>query len=89
MTLKDDKSALEEMFEMFGINDILKFLEGKPEFVKKFSEMNLQKKESRLVINMPEWLKKVLQEKASQKGVSMNEIVRVAVIEYLSKEKTT
>jgi hypothetical protein len=77
--------ALEEMFEMFGINDILKFLESKPELVKKVSEMNLQKKESRLVINMPEWLKMVLQEKATQKGVSMNEIVRVAIIEYLSK----
>lgn len=87
MAKKDKKSALEEMFEMFGINEILKFLEGKPEFIRKVSEMGRQKKESRLVINMPEWLKIVLQEKAKQDGMSMNEIVRVAVIEYLSKEK--
>jgi hypothetical protein len=89
MGKKDDKFTMDDFFEMFGINDILKFLEGKPEFVKKVSEMRGQKKESRLVINMPEWLKMVLQEKAKQKGVSMNELVRVAVIEYLSKEKTT
>jgi hypothetical protein len=89
MGKKDDKFTMDDFFEMFGINDILKFLEGKPDLAKKVSEMRGQKKESRLVINMPEWLKNGLQEKAKQKGVSMNEIVRVAVIDYLSKEKTT
>ena len=89
MGKKEDKFTMDDFFEMFGINDILKFLEGKPEFVKKVYQMSGQKKESRLVINMPEWLKNGLQEKAKQSGMSMNEIVRVAVIEYLSKEKKT
>lgn len=87
MAKKDDKFTMDDFFEMFGINDILKFLEGKPDLAKKVSEMRGQKKESRLVINMPEWLKNGLQEQAEQKDMSMNQIVRVAVIEYLSKEK--
>lgn len=53
--------------------------------IKEASEMSLQKKEERLVINLPAWLKERLKKKSDRTGQSMNEIIRIALTEYLSK----
>ncbi len=55
--------------------------------VKQASQMSLQKKEQRLVINMPEWLKDRLIKISKRKGVSMNEIIRQALVEYLLEQE--
>lgn len=88
MKKKDDKVFdMDEFFDMFGINDISDFLFGKPKAIKGISELSMQKKGNRLVINLPEWLKALLKRKAEKEGLSMNETVRVALIEYLTKEE--
>ena len=53
--------------------------------IKDASKMSLQKKEERLVINLPAWLKERLKKRAKQTDQSMNEIIRIALTEYLSK----
>ena len=53
--------------------------------IEEASKMSLQKKEERLVINLPAWLKDRLKNKAKQAGQSMNEIIRLALTEYLAK----
>jgi len=53
--------------------------------IKEASEMSLQKKEERLVINLPAWLKDRLKKKSNRTKQSMNEIIRIALTEYLSK----
>ena len=55
------------------------------EVIKEASQMSLQKKEERLVINLPAWLKERLKNKSNRTGQSMNEIIRTALTEYLSK----
>lgn len=88
MKKKDDKVFdMDEFFDMFDINAISDFLLGKPKAIKGISDLSMQKKGSRLVINLPEWLKALLKRKAEQEGLSMNETVRVALIEYLTKEE--
>jgi hypothetical protein len=53
--------------------------------IEEASKMSLQKKEERLVINLPAWLKDRLKNKAKRTGQSMNEIIRLALTEYLAK----
>jgi hypothetical protein len=53
--------------------------------IEEASKMSLQKKEERLVINLPAWLKDRLKKKSNRTGKSMNEIIRIALTEYLSK----
>ena len=53
--------------------------------IEEASKMSLQKKEERLVINLPAWLKDRLKSKSKQTGKSMNEIIRLALSEYLAK----
>ena len=55
------------------------------EVIKEASQMSLQKKEKRLMINLPAWLKERLKTKSNRTGKSMNEIIRIALTEYLSK----
>ena len=56
--------------------------------IKKASEMSRQKKQQRLVINMPEWLKERLMKLSHRKKISMNEIIRQALTEYLLEQET-
>ena len=53
--------------------------------IEEASQLSLQKKEERLVINLPAWLKDRLKNKAKQTGQSMNEIIRLALAEHLAK----
>jgi hypothetical protein len=53
--------------------------------IKEASQLSLQKKEERLVINLPAWLKDRLKKRANRTNKSMNEIIRIALSEYLSK----
>lgn len=53
--------------------------------IEEASKMSLQKKEERLVTNLPAWLKDRLKKRARQTGQSMNEIIRIALTEYLAK----
>lgn len=53
--------------------------------IEEASKMSLQKKEERLVINLPAWLKDRLKKKARRTERSMNEIIRLALTEYLAK----
>lgn len=55
--------------------------------IKTISQISAQKKESRLVINLPEWLKKMLAEKAKADNMSMNQVIRIALIDYLTKDE--
>jgi len=55
--------------------------------MKQAAQMSLQKKEKRFVINLPEWMKDKLQERAKSADKSMNEIIRTAIADYLSKDK--
>jgi|GEM_PF-2273923 len=55
------------------------------EVIKEASQLSLQKKEERLVINLPAWLKERLKKRSNRTGKSMNEIIRIALSEYLSK----
>ena len=55
------------------------------EVIKEASQLSLQKKEERLVTNLPAWLKDRLKKRARQTGQSMNEIIRIALTEYLAK----
>jgi len=55
------------------------------EVIKEASQLSLQKKEERLVINLPAWLKDRLKKRANRTDKSMNEIIRIALSEYLSK----
>ena len=82
----NDSLGINEMFEMFGINALTDLLMGKPEVIKGMSGISRQKKVKRLVINLPEWLKILLKEKSRQTGLSMNDIVRLALTDYLAKE---
>jgi len=54
--------------------------------IKEASQLSLQKKEERLVINLPAWLKERLKKKSNRTGQSMNEIIRIALTEYLSRD---
>ena len=54
--------------------------------IEEASELSLQKKEQRLMVNLPEWLKDRLQKRAKRTGKSMNEIIRLALTQYLSKK---
>jgi hypothetical protein len=53
--------------------------------IEEASKMSLQKKEESLVINLPAWLKDRLKKKSNRTGKSMNEIIRLALSEYLAK----
>ena len=53
--------------------------------IEEASELSLQKKEQRLMVNLPEWLKDRLQKRAKRTGKSMNEIIRLALTQYLAK----
>ena len=66
-------------------DDMLRISASDQKVIKKASEMSLQKKQERLVINLPAWLKDRLKNKAKQTGKSMNEIIRLALTEYLAK----
>ena len=55
--------------------------------MKQAAQMSLQKKEKRFVINLPEWMKDELQKRAKSADKSMNEIIRTAIADYLSREK--
>ena len=55
--------------------------------IKETSKMSMQKKHERLVINMPEWLKDRLKKISKRSGLSMNEIIRSALVDYLLKEE--
>jgi len=75
-----------KLMQITGESDKEKPTEGR-QSIKEASQLSLQKKENRMVINLPEWLKDKLKERAKRTGVSMNEIIRNALAEYLSKEK--
>ena len=53
--------------------------------IQEASQLSLQKKEERLVINLPAWLKDRLKKRANRTNKSMNEIIRISLTEYLSK----
>ncbi len=55
--------------------------------IKETSKMSMQKKHERLVINMPKWLKDRLAKISKRSGLSMNEIIRSALVDYLLKEE--
>jgi hypothetical protein len=84
------KNPLDEMFDFFGINDITDLVLGKKdkaEAIKRITELSKQKKECRLVINLPEWLKTQLNKHAKEANTSMNEVIRSAIIEYLANKR--
>lgn len=88
MKKKDNKVFdMDEFFDMFGISAISDLLTGKQKVIRGLADLSMQKKGNRLVINLPEWLKALLKRKAEKEGLSMNETVRVALIEYLTKEE--
>lgn len=89
MKKKDTRAfSWDDFFDTYGISALSDFLLGKPKAIKGISDLSMQKKQNRLVINLPEWLKALLKRKAEQEGSSMNETVRVALIEYLTKEES-
>jgi predicted HicB family RNase H-like nuclease len=79
-----------ESFIQWGIfsrSDILSGKITRADMIKAISQISAQKKESRLVINLPEWLKKMLAEKAKADNMSMNQVIRIALIDYLTKDE--
>ena len=88
--MKKIKSLWLESFIQWGIfsrKDILSGKITKADIIKRISQMSTQKKENRLVINLPEWIKKMLAEKAKADSMSMNQVIRIALIDYLTKEE--
>lgn len=92
-TRKDEKGRLhvkdndgKESLELLPDNDVGRAVSERLS-IKQAAQMSLQKKEKRFVINLPEWMKDKLKEKADGAGVSMNEIIRLAIADYLSKDK--
>lgn len=71
----------------FDGKDILHLMEKHPKLYRDVSNFIARKKEYRLVINLPNWLKKQLKRESEQSGLSMNEIIRIAVVDYLSKKE--
>jgi hypothetical protein len=89
--MKKKKSFTDEFFDQLGISaisDLITGKGGKTEIIKRMSTISAQKKESRLVINLPEWLKTLLSNKAKETNKSMNEIIRTALIEFLAKDES-
>ena len=70
--------------ESLDAEKILDILENDGELLKKVSRELLLKRQ-RIVINFPGWLAKKLRKESERSGLSMNEIVRIAVEDYLSK----
>lgn len=84
LLLKDNKGK--ETLEINRDTDIGKIIKERLT-MKQAAQMSLQKKEKRMVINLPEWMKDALQDRAKKADKSMNEIIRTAIADYLSKEK--
>jgi len=80
-----DKDGNKVVEIMAGENRVREKVVDDREVIKEASQMSLQKKEERLVINLPAWLKERLKKKSKRTGQSMNEIIRIALTEYLSK----
>lgn len=57
------------------------------DLIKRVAQISSQKKEKRLVINLPDWIKKMLAEKAKADNMSMNQVIRTALIDYLTKDE--
>ena len=88
--MKKKKSFMDEFFDQLGVSAIADLILGKDEkteIIKRMSAISAQKKESRLVINLPEWLKTLLKNKANETNISMNEVIRTALIEFLANDK--
>ena len=88
--MKKIKNLWLESFIQWGIfsrSDILSGKITRADMIKAISQISAQKKESRLVINLPEWLKKMLAEKAKADNMSMNQVIRIALIDYLLKDE--
>ena len=68
-------------------NDILSGKVTKSDLIKRVAQISAQKKEKRLVINLPEWIKKMLADKAKEDNMSMNQVIRTALIDYLTKDE--
>ena len=71
----------------FSPTDTLKLMQDHPDFFKDVSNMLVQKKKYRIVINLPEWMRKLLRKESKRSGLTINEIFRIAVIDYLSKKR--
>lgn len=71
----------------FSRKDILSGKITRADIIKRISQMSTQKKENRLVINLPEWIKKWLAKKAKADKMSMNQVIRIALIDYLTKDE--
>ena len=88
--MKKIKGMWLESFIQWGIFSRKDIESGKitrADIIKRISQMSAQKKENRLVINLPEWIKKWLAEKAKADKMSMNQVIRIALIDYLTKDK--
>lgn len=72
---------------IFSRADILSGKITRADIIKRISQMSTQKKENRLVINLPEWIKKWLANKAKADNMSMNQVIRIALLDYLTKEE--
>lgn len=72
---------------IFSRKDILSGKITRADIIKRISQMSTQKKENRLVINLPEWIKKWLARKAKADNMSMNQVIRIALIDYLTKDE--
>ena len=72
---------------IFSRKDILSGKVTKADIIKRVAQMSSQKKENRLVINLPEWIKNWLAKKAKADKMSMNQIIRIALLDYLTKEE--
>ncbi len=86
---KKQKLGLESLIH-WGIlsrSDIESGKITRADIIKAISRISAQKKESRLVINLPEWLKKMLAEKAKADNISMNQVIRIALIDHLTKDE--
>ena len=89
--MKKKKSFMDEFFDQLGVSPLSDLLirEGvKAELIKRMLTISAQRKESRLVINLPEWLKTLLSNKAKETNKSMNEVIRTALIEFLAKDES-
>ena len=72
---------------MFSRADILSGKITRADIIKRISQMSTQKKENRLVINLPEWIKRWLAKKAKADNMSMNQVIRIALLDYLTKDE--
>ena len=88
--MKKKKDLWFEFLIQWGIisrSDIKSGKITRADIIKRISQLSDQKKESRLVINLPEWLKKMLEEKAKADNISMNQVIRIALIDHLTKDE--